>query len=181
MKRYLPLLMVILFPYLIVVLPVLAYFAGGVFAEFVFAGEGAMMLVLWFSLYVIALICSLIVFIVSLITKRNSQELLHTIMVVKLVHLPAYIIILIATLLSLIWSAPTFAVIFLALGFMIAFLSGLTGLGGLIRSICEKRISISTAIVHGALQFVFLADVISIVFVREKFRLTTQAYQMEYR
>ena len=173
MKRYLPLSMVILFPYIIIGLPV---FSGvtGIGAEMVFAGEGAMLLALWFLLYVIALLCSLIVLIVSLIAKRNSQEMLHTSMVVKLVHLPAYILIFVAALLYLIWAAPGFTILIFALGFMIAFLSGLIGLGVLIRSFCEKRISIGTAIVHGILQFVFLADIISSVFLYRKIERTTQ-------
>ena len=171
MKRYLPLLMVILFPYLIVILPVLSHFTGGHLANIVFAGEGAVMLALWFFLYVIALVCSLITLIVCLVTKQNSQEMLHTVMVVKLTHLPAYIAIFIATLIFTyldISSGSVFTGIFLSVGFMIAFASGLIGIGGLIRGCHEKRISISTAIIHGILQFVFLADIISSVFVCRK-------------
>ena len=106
MKRYLPLLMVILFPYLIVVLPVSAYFTGGLFAEIVFAGEGAVMMAVLLLVYVIALVSSLAVLIVCLISKRDSQEILHTVKVVKLVHLPMYIVIFVAALLFMIWSLP---------------------------------------------------------------------------
>jgi hypothetical protein len=77
MKRYLPLLMIIIFPYFGFVLPVLAYFTRGNLAEIVFAAEGGLLLVSWLFVYVIALVCSLIVLIVSLVTKRNSQEMLH--------------------------------------------------------------------------------------------------------
>ena len=172
-KRYLPLIMVIFFPYFIPVFGALGLSIKPL-GEIVFAGEGALLLVSCFLMYIIALICSLLVLIISLVKKRDSQEMLHTNMVVKLWHLPAHLIIFFIALSSFVVRANLFAVILIFLNCAIVLLSGLVGLGGLIRGFCEKKISLCMLIVHGVFQFVFFADVISSILVRRKVKLAPE-------
>ncbi len=81
-------------------------------------------------LYVAALICSLIVFISSLLKKRNAQELLRINMVIKLLHIPSYIIIF---TLGLMFSLTIFTIgitiVFMIWDCLTIVLSGLIGLG----------------------------------------------------
>jgi hypothetical protein len=175
MKQYLPLLIVIIFPYFVPVIAVLGFFIKPL-GEIVYAAEGAVLLVSWFYFYIIAVISSLLVLIISLIKKRDSQEMLHTIMSVKLIHLPAQLIIFLITSIVLIatlhWTIIT--VILLYLAFSISFLSGLVGVGGLIRGFYEKKLSLQMVILNGVLQFILFADIASSVFVYRKVKPTVE-------
>jgi hypothetical protein len=173
MKRYLPLLAVILFPYFIPVLAVLGFCINPL-GEIVFAGEGALILGSWFFMYIIALICSLLVLIISLFKKRDSQEMLRTIMTVKLLHLPAQLVIFFIALICLGLMLDVVAVILVYFDFAICILSGLVGVGGLIRGFCEKRLSLQMVIFHGILQFIFFADIASSIFVYRKVKLAAE-------
>lgn len=173
MKRYFPLILVMFFPYFVPFFGTLGLLIKPL-GKIVFAGEGALLLVSCFYLYIIALICSLLVLVVSLIKKRDSQEMLHTNMVVKLWHLPAHLVIFFVALYSGTVHAHPFADIFFFLNGAIVFLSGWVGLGGLIRGFCEKKISLRMLIVHGVLQFVFFADIVSSILVSKKVKLTAE-------
>lgn len=171
-KRYLPLLVVIIYPYFVPLLGALGLLIKPL-GNFVFIGEGALLLVLPFFIYGIALLCSLLVFVISLTKRRDSQEMLQTSIVVKLWHLPANL----AALFLAVWifglSNPA-KNIFLILIFTVVFLSGLVSLGALIRSFCEKKISWYTLIAFGILQFVFVFDIVCAILVRRKVQLAAK-------
>ena len=90
MRRYLQLLLVILFPYLVVVALVCIY--EGYVMKTVFYNNAYSVLLVLFVLYVTALVCSVAVFITSLIKKWNAQELMCINLVIKLIHIPAYLL-----------------------------------------------------------------------------------------
>ncbi|HEX3017860.1 MAG TPA: hypothetical protein VHP31_08420 [Caproicibacter sp.] len=128
--------------------------------------------------YAAALVCSVATFIIGLVKKWNPQELLHINMVIKLIHIPAYILIFIIGLVCLL-TIFTFAIsiVLMILDSMTIFLSGLIGLGGIIRSYSENKLSKKAAVMHGILQFVFCADVISSIIVYRKVKIAKQNYE----
>lgn len=171
MRRYFQLLLVILFPYLVVLALVCIY--KGYFMETVFHNNAYPFLIALIVLYVTALVCSVAVFINSLVKKWNAQELLCINMVIKLIHIPAYLLIFFIGLASLI-TIFTFAIsIFLMfLDGMTILLSGLIGLGGVIRSLKENKLSKRAAVIHGILQFVFCADIISSIIIYKTVKIS---------
>jgi len=122
-----------------------------------------MFLVYWVLVYIIALICSLFVLIVGLITKRDSIEMLRTNRTLKLWHLPAHIFYLFCVFFFL-GGGTFFPQLSLYFIFATVFLTGLVGLGGIIRGFCEKKLSLRVLIIHGALQFIALADIVSSIY-----------------
>jgi hypothetical protein len=142
--------------------------------EIVFAGEGALYLFFYLITYILALICSLLVTIFNFIKKRDSQEILRTIRTVKLLHLPAHIIIYFIIALMSLGAVHILDTVFVFLDFAIVFLTGLVGLGGIIRGYCEKRLSLHIAIFHGFLQFVFIVDIVSSTFVYEEVKFAVE-------
>lgn len=133
MKKYLQLILVILFPYL-------NFFA---------------------------LIC--------LFTGRFMDTVFHSNVVIKLIHIPAYVLLFIVGLLCLITIFTTpITIVLILLDGMTIFLTGLIGLGGVIRSSKENRISKSAMVIHGILQFIFCADVISVVVIYRTVRLAVR-------
>ena len=96
-------------------------------------------------------------------------------MVIKLVHIPAYVLIFVLGLAFMV-TIFTFAITIILVIFdmMTIFMTGLIGLSGVIRACCEKKISIKSAIIHGILQFVFCLDVFSAVIAYRKVKKSSQ-------
>lgn len=170
MKRYLPLLPVIIFPYL-VVFTLLCMFNENFMKTFC-SNDGSYLLLALLILYVIALVFSIVVFITGLIKKREAQDLLRVNMVIKLIHIPAYILIFCVGSICLL-TIFTFgiSIALMILDGMTILLSGLIGLAGVIRAFHEEKLSKKTAIIHGIFQFVFCADVINSIIVYRKVKL----------
>lgn len=164
MRKYLGLVLVIIFPYLIAIAPVCIF--KGYFMKTIFKNNAYNLLLTLLVIYVAALLCALAVFIISIVKKRKPLELLHINLIIKLIHIPAYIFIFFIGLICLL-TIFTFAISFIFMIFdgMTIFLSGLIGLGGVIRSLKEKKISKKEAVIHGFLQFIFCADVISSIII----------------
>jgi len=122
-------------------------------------------------LYILALGCSIITFIISISRKWRVQELLRVNMIIKLLHIPAYTLITISTISVILWAGPEF-ILMAFFGYMTIFLTGLIGLCGIIRGFKENRFSMIGVIIHGILQFVPLlhADAISAIIVYRKSR-----------
>ncbi|QQO10867.1 hypothetical protein [Breznakiella homolactica] len=90
-------------------------------------------------------------------------------MKIKLIQIPAYVLIFLAglLLLSTIFTMGI-SVVLMVLDIMAVFLSGLIGLAGVIRGFLEKKISKKASVIHGFLQFIFCADVISSIILYKK-------------
>lgn len=165
MVKYAKMVFVTFFPYLIILLFIISNTSLGKFLP----DNGFILLSIYISWYFIALISSLITFVSSFTTKRKSLELLRINMIVKLIHVPAYLCIFIVGL-GCMLTIFTFGVtiIFILLDVMTIVLSGLIGLGGIIRSLRENKISIKEVVIHGVFQFLFCADIISSIYLYKK-------------
>jgi hypothetical protein len=169
MKRYLPLLLVIVFPYFIV-FSLFCIFTGFLIETF-FQNNGLLLLLALIIIYTIAMICSIMTFIISLVKKRSAQEVARINMIVKLLHIPAYIIIFIIGLFGLITIfTMAISIVLVIMDCMTIFLTGLIGLGGIIRGLGENKLSKKEAVIHAIFQFVFCADIISSIIVYRKIK-----------
>lgn len=163
MRRYLKLILVILFPYSII-LVLVCIFSGII--ETVLKNFDFLVLLALPVLYIAALVSSVAFLITSLVKKRNAQELLHINMAIKLIHIPSYLIIFSLGLVSMMTIFTLgFTIVFIIWDCMTIVLSGLIGLGGVIRSLRENKLSKKAVVIHGILQFVFCADVISSIII----------------
>ena len=171
MRRYILLLPAILFPYLVVLALVCVF--KGYFMKTVFHNNAFDLIFVLLVLYFAALICTGVVFVASLVKKWNAQELLRINMAIKLIHIPAYLLIFIVGLACMltIFTFPISFVLLLLDGMTIT-LSGLIGLAGMIRCVGENKLSKKAAATHGILQFIFCADIFSSIIVYRTIRTT---------
>ncbi len=160
MRKYLPFSLIILFPYLIA-FALICIFTGS-FMETIFNNNAFLLLFILIILYVAALVCAITVFITGFTKKKNSLEILRINMIIKLLHIPAYLLIFVLGLLcTLTIFTIGITIVLMILDGMTIVLSGLVGIGGIIRGLRENKISIKKAVIHGILQFVYCADIIS--------------------
>lgn len=172
MRRYSQFFIIALFPYLIGFLLICAF--NGYLINTVFHRNTYSLLLILIALCVIALICAITSFITSIRNKRYTLEVLRINMVIKLIHIPAYFLIFIVGLccmITIFTLAITILLILLDIATII--LSGLIGLGGIIQCFKSNKISMKAAILHGILQFIFCADIISSIVLYRKFKETT--------
>ena len=167
MKRYLLLLFVLLFPYYVVF--AVECILKDRLMETVFHNDVFVLFLTLLVVFVAALLTSVAVFIISIVKKWNAKDLLRANMIMKLVHIPAYIAILYFTF-AFMLTIFTFAIsmIMIIMACITIFMSGLIGLAGVIRSAIEKKLSAKEAIIHGILQFIFCADIISSIVIYKK-------------
>lgn len=99
----------------------------------------------------------------------TARELALANMLIKLIHIPSYVIWFILGIALILFMGPVWA--FLMDAMTIA-LSGLVGLAAVLRCRAEGRLTTKAAILNGILQFVFCADVFSSVWVYRKSRRT---------
>ena len=110
----------------------------------------------------VAFISAAMSFATSFKKSNDTLSLLRTNLIIKLIHIPAYVMLFIMGLLSTITTFTIgFALIVILLDIMIIILSGLVGLGAISKAMMEKRLSKEDVFLHGALQFVFCLDVFS--------------------
>lgn len=85
-------------------------------------------------------------------------------MVIKLIHIPAYLLIFLFGIASFITIFTfAFSAVFVVLDCLTICLTGIIGLASVFRSVMEKKLSKTAGVVHGFLQFIFCADVISAI------------------
>lgn len=107
--------------------------------------------------------------LVVLFTRNRwtARELARANMLIKLVHIPAYVFwFAVGILFFLFMGAPLSFV----MDVMAIILSGIVGLAAVLRCRVEGRLTTKAAVVNGILQFVFCADVFSVVWVYIKSR-----------
>lgn len=171
MKKNLPFFMIALLPYLLV-LALLCLFTG-LLMDSVFQNNAIYLVLTLLIIYVITFFCSVAVFIISLVKKRKALDVLKKNMIIKLIHIPAYVFIFIIGLACMftIFTAGI-TIVLMILDEMTIVISGLIGLGCIIRSLREDKISIKVAVINGILQFVFCADVISSIIIYRTVKAT---------
>jgi hypothetical protein len=112
-------------------------------------------------LFFVALVCSIITIIKCNVNKVESRMILQFNIIVKLIHIPAYIIIFVFGVLFLITIfTMSFSLAFVVFDMLTILLSGLMGITGVVRGRKEKKIPKRPAIILGIMQFIFCADVL---------------------
>lgn len=160
MRKFIPFLLIILFPYLIVFALICVF--TGCFMDILFHNNALSLLFLLFILFIITLVSAMVLFMTGLVKKKNSMEILRINMIIKLIHIPAYLLIFVFGLLcTLTIFTIGITVILMLLDALTIALSGLIGLSGVIRSFMENKITLKKAIMHGIFQFVYCIDIVS--------------------
>lgn len=160
MIKYLKFSLIALFPYLIVIILLMIFLTPSII-ESVFQGNIFILLAILLIIFLVALAFSLVTFISSLFDKKKAVDLTRVNMVIKLIQIPAYLILFIIGMLSMITIFTMGIGLFLiVLNVLSITLTGLIGLGGVVKMFREKRLQITEAVIYAILQFVFCADVI---------------------
>ena len=103
---------------------------------------------------------------VVLTRKRwTARELALADLLIKLVHIPAYVVWFVLGVAMILFLGPLIAFVMDAMAIL---LSGLVGLAAVLRCRAEGRLTRKAAVIHGVLQFIFCADVFSAVWVYRK-------------
>lgn len=164
MKKYAPLILVMVYPY-IVVFALYCIFSGFLMESF-FQNNVYLLLLYMFVFWLFALVCAISFLLFSHIRKWDAYEVSRINMIVKLAQIPAYLLIFLVGLMCLL-TIFTFAISFIlmALDGMTIILSGLIGLAAVVRNRSNDTLSQKTSLIHGILQFVFCADVVSSIII----------------
>ncbi len=159
MRKYIPFIGIILFPYFIV-FAIICIFTGFLM-DTVFNNNPFLLVFIIIVLFILSLL-SVPAILVPGFKKKNVTELLRINMIIKLLHIPAYLLIFIFGLLCMI-TIFTIGVTFILmiLDGMTIILSGLIGISSIINGLRENKISLKQAVIHGVLQFIYCVDVIS--------------------
>jgi len=164
-------LFTLLFPYLIILAIICIFTNFGNIMELLFNNNALYVLATLMIIYVFALVCTIIQVILNIRSKISSKQLLFTNMMIKLIHIPAYIVIFLFGVLNLITIFTIgISIILMILDGMTIFLTGLIGLSGIIRGLFEKKLSPKNVLIYGIFQFIFCIDVISSIFLYKKIK-----------
>ncbi len=117
-------------------------------------------------LFLLAVAGNIIFILRSRTGKCNTGKLPLINMLVKLIHVPAYILIFALSLLCMITIfTMAFSIFFLFFDCLTIFLSGMTGLTAVIALSRSGKCTKKFMFFHGILQFLFVADVISAIII----------------
>lgn len=173
MKKYIPYLLIILFPYMIVFALICIF--TGLFMDTIFHNNIYSILILLIIIYVGSLGCTVIMFIKGFSKDKRLFEIMKSNMIIKLIHIPAYLLIFAFGLIcSLTIFTIGITIALVILDIMTIILSGLIGVGGILRGLREHKLSIRNALLHSILQFVFCADIISSIILYRKIKATEE-------
>ena len=169
MKKFLPAISIVLFPYAIVFM-MYCIFSGFLIKD-VFQNNAYFCLLILILIWVVALICAVSICTVSLIKKWDFVELSRVNMLIKTISIPAYVAIFVIGV-ACMFTIFTFAISFalMILDVMAILLSGLIGLCAVKRCCDGKALSANKMIPYCVLQFVFCADVVASIIVYRKAR-----------
>lgn len=129
------------------------------------------LLVIWVILFVAFLISNIIFVALSVFKGIDSEFFLFWNMLLKLFHIPIYLLIFFIGILFV--SLPgvvIFTPFLFAFDYMLLILTSIYGIGGLVQARREKKITTAVTLVFSVLHFVFCADVVcaAIAFCRVK-------------
>lgn len=167
MKKYVPVISIALFPYAVVF--ALYCIFSGFLMENVFQNNGYLCLLALLLFWCAALICTVAVSVAAMVQKWDHVELCRVNMLIKLIMIPAYIVIFIIGVICILTIFTiAFSVILVILDVMSMILSGIFGVSAIKRSYDSGAVSALEMIIHVVLQFVFCADIVSSVIVYHK-------------
>lgn len=122
-------------------------------------------LIIWILLFLAFFIGNLIFVIVNAAHGVKSEFFLFWNMVMKLVHIPVYLLIFSFGMMFAIY-LPAIVIItpfLMSFDYMLLILTSMFGIGGIVQAAREKKLTIAAAVVLGILHFVFCADVVCAV------------------
>lgn len=169
MKKYILLLPSAIVPYSL--LFALYCIFSGFLMESLFRSSIFVVLLYISVLFVIALLCNIIFFALSISRKWPSEQIALANMMIKLIQIPAYVLIFIlGVIFSISIFTYAFSFFFVIFDFLTIFLTGLIGVSAVVRCYRDGKVSEEFSVVNGILQFVFCVDVISAgtVFIKSK-------------
>lgn len=158
--RKIPLLAIMLFPYVIVITLICMF----TISDTTFVINALMITLL--CLYILSFVFSWRIFLRGVTKKKDAIEILRICRMIKLVQIPAYLLIFGLGLLCCI-TIFTYGVtiVLMILDAITISFSGLIGLGGVIGCYRQNKITLKKAIIYGFLQFIYCADVISTIII----------------
>lgn len=167
MKKLLPYTFIILFPYFILFL-IYSLFQPSLMERF-FENNFYRGLLFLCIFGLLAFVSAVTLLVNGLARKKDALELARVNMVIKLVQIPAYLLIFAVGLLCMI-TIFTFGIslILMVLDGASILFSGLVGICAVTRGHAEGILSPGEWILHSILQFVFCADLVSAVIVYRK-------------
>ena len=167
MKKFIPAITIVIFPYAIAF--VLYCIFSGFLMESLFQNNVYLCLLALLVLWGTSLICSITICAVSIIRKWDFMELSRINMIIKIVLIPAYIVIFaVGTICMLTIFTYLISLVLMILDGMAIILSGIFGFSAIKRSYDNNAISLNEMVIHSFFQFIFCADVISSIIVYRK-------------
>lgn len=164
-KRFWLTLPIILFPYAFAGFFVAMWFCAGSEGPMMFFYENMLLFLAVIGvLMIMAIVCAVICLVLGLTGKWDSLSLAKTAMIIKLIHIPAYIVIFIWGFIFFItiW-LMIFTVVLAIVDYIILLTSTSLSLASAINSAREGKCSIKSNIWFIILQFIFCADVVTAV------------------
>lgn len=174
MRKLLPAILIILYPYCIVFL-LFSIFSDSFIMEHFFLNNIFVALLYLGAVWLAALISAIIIYNRNLTRKKDALELARMSMLIKLIQIPAYTIILIPALICMITIFTigiSFLLVLLAAGSIL--LSGLIGLSAVKRCYEEGILSRAELHFHDIQQFLFYYDVVSSSKVFQRAKIVTE-------
>ncbi len=165
MKRFLLLIPVLLMPY-ILLFALYSVFINQYIIEAFLDNNGLWLLLILLAFTAISLICTLIYMPLCFTKEWDARQTAFFNMLIKLIHIPSYLVIFILGLLFFITIFTfAFSIFFMIYDAVTIFITGLVGLSANIRLYKEHKCSQGFAVINSILQFVFCVDVVSAVIV----------------
>lgn len=184
MKKMLPFILIILFPYFIVLL--ICSLFNEFLMKYICHNNFYLGLFYLFAFWLVAFISAMILCVKNFVNKTDAVEITRINMVIKIVQVPAYLCIFVVgfvCLLTIFMLGFSFALVVFDCAAII--LSGLIGVSAVSRSYAEGMLSQTEMVIHSILQFIFCLDVISSIIVFRKIKVASIAkkswqWQPEY-
>ena len=170
MKRFLLLIPVTLLPY-ILLFALYSLFINQYIVEKFFGSNALWLLFMIFAATVISFICTLVYMPLCLAKGWSARQTAFFNMLIKLIHIPAYLVIFVLGVLFFITIFTyAFSIFFVIFDCMTIFITGLIGLTANLRLYKEKKCTGSFAAINSICQFLFCIDVINavIVYIRSR-------------
>ena len=163
MKKYFGLIFPMLLPYVFVLgMGGILFFDGKIF-DAVFNRRFDIFLMLLGGLLIVSLLSVLVTAVCAVGRKWDASEILKANMIVKILQIPAYVLIFISGIkfsLSMILMTPLAGILFVIFDCMVIFLTGVVGSVALWRCYKENLIDKKLMLVFAISQFIFCVDVV---------------------
>ncbi|HBV84846.1 MAG: hypothetical protein OSJ73_03295 [Lachnospiraceae bacterium] len=167
MKKMLPFIFIILFPYYIVFL--ISSLFNQYLMKYIFQNNFYLGLLSLCIFWFIAFISAIILCVNNFANKMDVIEATKIIMIIKIIQIPAYLFIFVAGVMCL------FTIFTVGISFVLLILDGasiiLSGLIGVFvvrRCYADRILTNTEMVIHSILQFVFCLDVVSAIIVFRK-------------